>query len=358
MKGFVMFKKNLLVIVCLSLIGIAACSKKDDDHGAPPVFVTTAPVKTIAWQKSVQATGTLQAIQGAQLKSEVSGRVTKIYFKAGQVVHAGDPLIDINPSILLAQYNAAQANAQLQAANFQRAKKLYQQKIISKADYDNAFASAASTKSLADAAAANLAQARVKAPFDGTAGINLVNVGDYVALGVPLLNLQQLNKLRVDFSVPELYAGMVKVGDKVKLTIGDTGDTAVTGQVIGIDSAIDQTTRMLALQGIVSNDADHHLLPGGYTQVTLYYGPGTNYVEVPQTAVVDEDASHKVYILEGQKAKEIPIEVGERVGDQVIVKSGLKPSQVIITSGLIKLHDGASVIDEAAMAKMQAAKKQ
>jgi membrane fusion protein (multidrug efflux system) len=358
MKHFVMFKKNFLGIVCLSLIGMVACSKKDDGSSAPPVFVTTAPVKTIAWQKSVQATGSLKAIQGAQLRSEVAGRITKIYFKAGQVVHAGDPLIDINPSILFAQYKAAQANAQLQSENFQRAKKLYQQKIISKADYDNAFANAANTKSLADAAAANLAQARVKAPFDGTAGINLVNEGDYVGLGIPLLNLQQLDKLRVDFSVPELYAGLIKVGDKVKLMLGDTGDTIIAGQVTGIDSAINQTTRMLALQGVMPNDAEHHLLPGGYAQVTLYYGPSTSYVEVPQTAVVNEDASHKVYITENQKAKEVPIEVGERVGDQVIVKSGLKPGQVIITSGLIKLHDGASVIDETSMAKMQAAKKQ
>lgn len=351
-----MLRKSWMVFFCLAVFGLVACSKKEGE-GMPPVFVTMAPVKEQDWQASVQATGSLQAVQGAQIKSEVAGRVTKIYFTSGQSVHAGDLLIDINPTVLRAQYNAAEANAKLQESNYQRSKILYRQKVISKADYDNALANKENTKSLAEAAAASLAQASIHAPFDGTVGINLVNVGDYAAVGTPLLNLEQLDRVRVDFSVPENYAGKVKVGDKVSLASEDSDAKPVLGQVTGVDTAIDQTTRLLALQAIVPNDAAHHLLPGAFSQVTLFYGPVTQTLSVPQTAIVYDGKTHKVYVPENQKAKEIPIEVGERFSDQVIVKSGLKPGQVIITSGLIKLHEGSPIIDLASMSKMAPPKK-
>lgn len=337
------------VIVMLSALLFSACGQKSEE-GEPPVFVTIAPVKTQAWQNSVDATGTLNAIQGAELKAEVAGRITKIYFSPDQKVRAGDPLIDINPGILMAQLKLQQATEVLQNANFQRAKKLYRQGVISHADFDQAKANDAEAVANVNAAEANLAEAKVKAPFDGTVGISQLNVGSYVNLGDPLVSLEQLDPLRVDFSVPEAYAGKIFPGDKVELLLKDNGVETYVGKVTAIDSSIDQTTRMLAIRATVSNEK-LKLLPGGFAQVKLYYGPVQTVMTVPQDAVVNDGDAHEIYLVDKGKAKEVPITVGERFGDAIIIKSGVKPGNLIVTSGLVKLHDGATIIDVAAKPK-------
>ncbi len=350
-----MFKGKYLVLVFLSNL-LVACSQSGDQSG-PPVFVTMAPVKTQAWQSNVEATGSITAIQGSQLKSEVAGRITKIYFKPGQQVHLGDPLIDINPTVLAAQYKALQATAILQQANYARARKLYREKVISKADMDQALANKQTAEANASAAFASLAQAHLTAPFDGTVGVHLVNVGNYVSVGTPLVNLEELDHLRVDFSVPENYAGQVKMGDKVEVTLSDNNNQKVTGSVMGIDTAIDQNTRLLSLQALVPNTSEQSLLPGGFAQVKLFYGPVSQAVVVPQEAVVNDGAEHEIYKVVNQHAKAVPITVGERFDDSIIVKSGLKPGDIIVTAGMLKLHDGAMVLDTAMMQKMPQKKK-
>lgn len=331
--------------ISLSLL-LVACSKSQGPE-APPVVVETAPVEVQAWQDSVQATGTLKAIQGAEIRSEVAGRVTKIYFTSGQQVKAGDSLIDINPNVLAAQLKADQATAALQQANFKRAQQLYKQKFISKADYDQARANQDTAIATAKAAAASLAEAQIKAPFAGTVGINLINVGDYTAQGTPLLHLEQLDKLRVDFSVAEEYANQVAVGDKVELHLKNNGAQTFVGRVTGVDSAIDNDTRMLALQAVVPNTQAHTLLPGGFAQVKLYYGPSKQVLTVPQIAVAVDGDDHKVFKVVAGHAQSTPVTVGERFGDQVVIESGLQASDVIVTNGLVKVHDGAAVVNAA-----------
>jgi membrane fusion protein (multidrug efflux system) len=338
----------LFIAAIISCFLFAGCSKSGQGS-MPPAIVVTAPVKTQLWQNSINATGALSPIQGTQFKSDVAGRVTKIYFQPGQKIHTGDALLDINPTALAAQYKAAQATADLQQANYRRAKILYQQKVISRADFDTTLYNRDSAAASANAAAASLALAQIKAPFDGTIGIQLVNVGNYVAAGTPLFNLEQLDQLRADFQIPERYTAQVKNGDKFILSLKNdaTQDDQISGQITGIDTAINSETRMLALQGIVVNNPQHPLLPGNFAQVQLFYGKPYQVMTVPSIAVTEDGVSHKIYKVDKGIAHLVPVTLGQRFSDRIIIETGLQPGDVVVIDGLIKLHDGDAVANAA-----------
>ena len=348
-KGFFAF-----LTLCV-FSGLTACSK-GGQQGMPPAMVPLGAVKSQDWQSSVVATGTVNAIQGAQLKAEVAGRITKVYFTSGQTVHTGDPLIDINPLALEAAYKSAKATAVFNEANYRRSVILFHKKFISQQDMDTALSNKETSEAALHVAEANLAEAKVKAPFDGTVGINLVNVGDYVAIGDALFNIEQLNQLRIDFVVPENLSGFIHLGDRVVLTVKDNpGAPTYTGKVIGLDTAIDQSTRMLAVRAVFANDQkDTHILPGSFAEARLYYGPRTRVAILPQTAVVSDAEVNSVYLVDKGHAKLTPVKLGERFADQVVAISGIQPGAMIVTSGIVKVHDGDAVVDPAMMAAAMA----
>ncbi len=338
------------------LILLSACSKNNGD-GMPPAMVTLAPIKTQLWQPSFEAIGTVNAILGAQLKSEVAGRITQIYFQPGQQVHRGDSLLDINPAQLLASYHSAQADAALAQANLDRAVVLYHKKFIAKQDYETTLDKQKTALAALNLAAANLAQARITAPFDGTVGINKVNVGDYITVGTALLNLEELNQLRVDFTVPENLVGKVQIGDRVTLNTKDHASKALEGKVVGVDTAVDADTRMFSVRAIFDNTPDNKsILPGSFAEVTLFYGPGLPVMVVPQEAVVSDGDADSLFVAINGHAKLMPVKLGERFTDQVVVKSGVKPGDIIVTAGIVKVHEGMPVVDPVMMAAMAAKK--
>lgn len=336
-----MMKRNLkycsTIFALLCLFTLTACGHSDRD--APQkIVVDIAPVQTQSWQDSLKTTGTLSALQGVQFKSEVAGRVTKIYFHPGQKVHTGDLLLEINPAAVSARYNAAQAALVLQEANYRRAQLLYRQKVISQVDLDTALYNKDSALAAEKAAAANLDLAEVRAPFSGTMGIELITLGSYAVIGTPLFNLEKLDQLRVDFQIPERYTAQVKLNDKVILSPG------ISGHVTGIDTAIDPETRMLGAQAVIDNTGANTLLPGAFAEVQWFYGPERQVLFVPQTAILDEGVNHKIYKVVSGVAHAVLVTVGQRFNDQIIIQSGLKAGDEIVTNGLVKLHDGDKVV--------------
>lgn len=321
-----------------SILFIAGCGQSSKHAAGQKEVVEIAPVKMQSWQDNLKTTGTLSALQGVQFKSEMAGRVTKIYFHPGDKVQAGQMLLEINPANVEAQYHAAQAAAVLQQSNYHRAQLLYRQKVISQADLDTALYNKNSALAEEKSAQASLDLAEVKAPFSGTMGLALVNVGSYVAVGTPLFNLEQLDRLRVDFQIPERYANQAKVGDA--LTVAPS----ISGRVTGVDTAIDPATRMLGVQAVIENTSANTLLPGSFAEVQWFYGPVRQVLFVPQTAVLDEGVAHKVYKVTKGIAHAVPVSIGQRFNDQIIIQSGLKAGDQIVANGLIKLHDGDAVV--------------
>ncbi|MFI5205928.1 MAG: efflux RND transporter periplasmic adaptor subunit, partial [Candidatus Paceibacterales bacterium] len=229
-------------------------------------------------------------------KAETAGRITKIYVESGQKVKAGDPLFEINPGILQAQLASAQAQVELDSGNYDRAIKLAKRGDLSQQDLDTALANKNAAIANADAIKAQLTENIIRAPFSGTLGIRLFNLGDYINQGQSLINLQSLDPLRVDFVVPEQYANQVHVGDKLTIHNIAFPNKNFSGEVTAVDSAIDLSTRTLAVRARVPNP-DQKLLPGNFVQVSLSVGNPQPMVTIPQVAVVYEADANYVYTV-------------------------------------------------------------
>jgi len=311
--------------------------------GMPPTPVVAIAAKLQNWQQQVQATGSLNAFQGVMLKSEVAGRVTKINFSSGQTVKAGDLLLEIDPGILQAQLVAAQAKATLSSGDYQRAIELFKRGVLAKQDLDTALSTQNSDAANVDALKAQLAQNIIVAPFDGRLGLRLINLGDYISPGKPLVNLQTLNPMRVDFSVSENYLGQIAPGDKLQIQSDAFPNQIFTGNVKAIDSAVDPATRTISLRAIIANP-EGKLLPGSFVQVTLMAGKPQLLITIPQLAVVYDSAGNYVYVINhGHAAKKI-ISIVQQNDTQVAVTGNIKAGDQVITEGQLKIMDGAPVI--------------
>lgn len=331
---------NWMLCSALSL-ALAACGS-GPVMAPPPTGVAAVMVHAQPWRASLHTTATVMALQGAVLKSEVAGRVTQVGFQAGTNVAQGSVLFAINPAYVAAQLKVAQAQADLDLENYRRALKLYSEHVISKADYDRAKSAAKANQANVDAAQAALDQAVVRAPFSGQVGLNLVQLGDYVSVGQALVSLQQIDRLRIDFSVPEQYSDQLHLGDAVTVSARDGEHAAYAGSISAIDNSINQDTRLLAVRAELANP-QKSLLPGAFVAVTAFYGPQASVITVPQDAVVSAGMGDSVYRIVADKAVMTKITLGPRFADQVIVLSGLKAGDRVITSGQLKLQDGATV---------------
>lgn len=336
-----MLKKLSPILMMSVSLCLSACGSKSE-LAPPPMAVETVTVRLNHWQAHLQTTATVMALRGAVLKAEVPGRVTKVAFKPGDTVAVGALLYDINPLHLAAQLRMSQAEAELDAANYQRAMSLYAQHVIAKADFDQARSTAKTALAKVEAAQAELAQVSIHAPFTGKVGLDLVQEGDYVTAGQSLVSLQQLDRLRIDFSVPEQYSAWLQTSDPVLVKAGDSGTATYAGRVTAIDNAIDSQTRLLAVRATIDNP-QHSLLPGTFVNATLYYGPLLNVIMIPQTAVLNSDQGTIVYRVVAGKALMTPVKQGVRLGDRVIIDQGLKVNDVVMTAGQMKAQPGMPV---------------
>lgn len=336
--------KRILVILFWMLISspffLAQGSEKQPNP--PPIFVETILVQPSDHQQSMTATGTLKAIPGIVVRSEVAGRITKIYFKSGEPVIEGAPLIEINPEVAKSQLVQAQAEERLAELGYDRALKLYHSHYISKADFDKTQTDVVSTKAKTSQAEAKLHQMVIVAPFSGELGLSNVNVGDYVEAGQSIVNLQALDPIGVDFSIPEIYLSKVAVGQTVSLHSDAYPEELFQGQVVARESKVNQSNRTLTLRASIPNKTGK-LLPGEFVEVTLFMGASEKIIAIPQTAVSYSGEESYVYTIKNGKAKKAPVILGDRNGQTVIVKTGLTIGDEMIASGQLKVQDGASV---------------
>ena len=258
------------ILFCSLLFFVSNSLAKTSPQKMPPTIVTPITIKAQVWQDKIQSVGSLSAFQGVVLKPEASGRITKIYFKSGQIVKKGAPLIQLNDTIIKAQLQKAQALAILDKLNYQRYLQLYQKHFYDKADLDKALATLKGAQADVAQYQAQLQQTLISAPFAGKIGLVKISIGDFVNEGITeLVSLQQLNPLRVDFTVPGIYLREINNGDKVIVNINDQ---QYRGTIYAYDAAIDPDTRMLAVRAKIQNDR-YKLLPGAF--VTSSQSPST-----------------------------------------------------------------------------------
>ncbi len=360
-----MAKKVILAIIALlvvvGVIGgakgaqIAALIAKSKSMVPPPSTVTAAPAAESIWSDSLTAVGTVVAIQGIIVTSEMPGIVKDLRFESGQMVKKGDLLLRLDTGVESAQLASARASRSLAQLNLERAKKLEAAGVSPQAELDSARAQAKQTGAQVGNLSAVLNKKYIKAPFTGRLGIRQVDMGEYVTPGAPIVTLQDLTSVYVDFRLPQRR---VAVLSQPNLTVTATSDAFAKqkweGKIDVVDAAIDAASRNVRVRALFKNP-DEQLKPGMFVNIEVALPVQHKRVVIPATAVQYAPYGDSVYVVEdaknedgapaeGKSAKQVFVRLGEKRGDLVAVLSGLEAGQVVVTSGGFKLRNGAPIV--------------
>jgi membrane fusion protein (multidrug efflux system) len=321
-------------------------------QGIPPQGVSTTVAQMQPWQPSVEVVGNLRASSGANLASEVSGIVSAIHFESGALVKAGQVLIELNAAPQLAQLEQLKAAAALAQQNYQRDLAQLKVQAISQAAVDTDAANLKSAQAQMAAQQAVIAQKTIRAPFSGRLGIRQVDLGQYVGPGTALVNLQKLDPMYLDFTVPQTQISLIKVGEKISASTDALPGKTFTGRISAIEPQIDNATRNLKVRAHFSNAAGV-LLPGLFATARVGNGGPQQYITLPNSAVAYNPYGSTVFIVkdagkgkDGKPKLSVQqrfITTGLTRGDQVAVLSGLQAGDTVVTAGQLKLHNDAPV---------------
>lgn len=316
----------------------------------PPQTVSAAKVEAKTWTPGIRALGTARAANGVELAVETAGIIKQINFKPNQRVDQDTLLVQIDDSIDRADLQDVIAAVKLGEASFERAKTLTSRGYGTEASYDEVVARLATARSRQSRIQAVINQKALKAPFPGVIGIPRIDIGQYVQAGTVVATFQDLQSMKVDFTVPEQVASQVKLGQEVRLGVTE-GVLAFSGHVIGKDPRVDPKTRLVSMQAIVEDNKDNTILPGQFVHVEVVLPPEPNIVTVPQTAVITSLYGDYVYTIEQEEragkqisvVKQVFVKAGRRREGVVEILSGITPGQQVVASGQNKLQAGSAV---------------
>lgn len=325
-----------------------------DNMPIPPAVVTASPATADNWISEVTSVGTVSAIQGADLTTEVSGIVEKIYFENGSRVKAGDLIISLDTETDQAEIKTLKAAERLAELERDRVEKLWKSKSVSKAEYDQRQSQLEQAQAQVAAGVSRMRQKQLRAPHDGLLGIRRVNIGQYVNAGDPMINLQSLDAVFVNFSLPEQRFRDVHVGMVVNAGMDALDETTYHGKITAIEPVIDVDTRNFKVQATFANP-DQLLRSGMFARVSLNVGERHDVILVPRTAISFKPYGNSVYVLTESEQKDENgkplwdvkqrfVTTGEARGDLISITEGLLIGERVATSGLLKLRSGGTAI--------------
>ena len=303
--------------------------------------VEAVVIKPSHLDQKLIATGSVLANESLELRSEVSGKITRLAFNEGSYVRKGQLLVQINDEEIRAQLEKQKHNQKLNEDVEFRQRKLLEKEAISQEEYDNALNRLNTTIADLKLLEAQLEKSRVEAPFDGTIGLRYVSEGAYISPSTIIATLYNNSPAKIEFAVPGRYSPQVKQGRKIFFTIeGDTN--RYVGQVYAVEPRIDPETRTLKIRALADNSRGL-LLPGQFVKLELILDSSNNAMLVPTEAVVPEQGGKKVFVVQGGKAQEVRIEAGTRTDINLEVVSGLKMGDTVLTTGILQLRPGMPV---------------
>jgi membrane fusion protein, multidrug efflux system len=318
----------------------------------PPEAVTTAVASLQIWESLLPAVGSLAAVQGVTVTAELTGKVVQIAFTPGSRVKAGDLLVKQDTSSEEAQLRSAEAAAALAKLSVDRLSKLLAGRTIAQSQYDTAEAGYKQAIAQADTIRASIAKKTIRAPFAGRLGIRLVNLGQVLNEGEAIVSLQSLDPIFVNFSLPQQQLSSIKAGLAIRVTTDALPRETIQGQITAINPQVDAATRNIRVQATVAN-ADERLRPGMYVSVAVVLPGREKVLAIPATAVLYAPYSDSVFIVEDppEPNPDRPVKVvrqqfaqlGEKHGDFVAVRSGLKEGDTVVSTGVFKLRNGQTV---------------
>lgn len=319
----------------------------------PPTVVSSVMVTEQEWEQTLQSVGTLEAKQGVVVSADVPGRVTEILFSAGSEVEKGDPLIRQDTSSERAQLRAAEASVLLAKVNLDRVESLLKKSVSSQAEFDTASARYKEAVAQADNIRTIIDKKTITAPFDGRLGIRLVNVGSDLASGTPIVSLQAIDPIMVNFSIPQRQISQLAVGLPVNLESDAVPGEVFTGSISVVNPEVDTVTRSVRVQATLVNQSKK-LLPGMFAKVNVILPQKKSVLAVPSTAISFATFGDSLYVIEetpaeGEKAagftlKQKFVRIGESRGDFISIEKGIDANEKVVGNGVFKLHNGMSVV--------------
>ena len=318
----------------------------------PPDAVTTIVAGQEQWQATLNAIGTVAAVQGVTVSADLAGTVERIAFESGQAVHEGDVLALLDTRQEQAQLAAGQAQLELTRLNFDRMQGLLNEHVISRAEFEKATAEHQQAEARVGEIRATIDRKTIRAPFSGILGLRHVNLGQYMSGGTELVTLQSLDPIYVNFGVPQQNARDMRIGRSLRVTTNDASGGAFAGRITAIDSIVDEATRNVQVQATLANPQGT-LRPGMFVQTEVMLGATSAVVSLPASAISYAPYGDSVYVVTDMKnqngqtyrgVRQQFVKLGTTRGDQIAVVSGVKPGDEVVTSGVFKLHNGAAVV--------------
>lgn len=309
--------------------------------GMPPMRVNGIVVQPREFANKLAVTGSIEANEQIEVRSEISGLVRNISFQEGSNVSKGQVLLKIDDAELRAQLAQAQTRQSLAAENERRAGLLLKKEAISQEEYDVARADLKSAQAQSQLIQAQLSKTSIRAPFSGRIGLRAISVGGYLSPQTVVANLMSINPVKLTFSVPEKYSNQVKVNTPVTFTVAGSNEK-YTANVYAIEPGIDATTRTLQLRAKAENP-DGKVLPGSFANIELPLSVAENALLVPSEAIVPVQNGKKVFVAENGKAKEVKVETSTRTEKDVVITAGLQAGDTVLTTGIMTLKAGSPV---------------
>jgi membrane fusion protein (multidrug efflux system) len=344
----------VVVIAFVAILGLYKYSqiKKAMSQGytPPPEAVTTTVAKQEQWDTTLSAIGTVVAVNGVTLSADLPGVVEQISFDSGRTVGKGDVLVRLDTKQERAQLASAEAQRELARVQLQRSQKLQSAGIVPKETLDRAAADFTQAEAAIGEIRATIERKTIRTPFAGILGLRQVNDGQSLASGSPIVSLQSLQPVYVNFNIPQQQAGLLQKGGNISVT-SDAFAGAETGTISAFDSVVNEETRNIQVQAVFANSS-RKLRPGMYVEAQLAQGARMPVIALPVSSISYAPFGDSVFIVEDVKGpdgksyrgvRQQFVKLGGARGDLIAVVTGVKPGEEVVTSGVFKLRPGAAV---------------
>jgi membrane fusion protein (multidrug efflux system) len=374
-----MFLRILLVLLFLAaMIGGLAYLKYQQIQGEiamfsqpmPPSTVSAVTVEAVSWQPRLRAVGNVQAVQGVLVNNQVAGQVERILFESGDMVRVGQALVQLDTEVDAADLAGLLASLDLAETQLRRNRKLLKDRAVSQADLDEINAQVSQAKAQVQSKQALIDKKTIRAPFDGQLGIRRVNLGQFLAAGSAIAELEALDPVYVDYALPERHLAKLSVGQQVQITVTAYPDRTFDGRILAVSPAVDRETRNVQIRALFENP-ERLLRPGMFARVETLLPQKDKVLTLPREAVTFNTYGDSVFVIEEQSAGDADtaasgqpandaheaaggqgtrlvvqrrqIRTGDVRGDQVEVLDGLSEGERVVSAGQVKLRNGDAV---------------
>ncbi|MEW6718853.1 MAG: efflux RND transporter periplasmic adaptor subunit [Thermodesulfobacteriota bacterium] len=339
----------LAALAAVKILQIRAMVEQGKKMVPPPETVTVAAAAEESWEVSLSAVGSLVAVQGVTVAAETAGKVVEIAFESGGRAKKGDLLVRQDTSVEEAQLPGAEAQEKKTLSDLARDIEMLERNIISRADYDAAEAAHRQAVAQANSLRATIAKKAIRAPFAGRIGIRQANLGQFLREGDPVVTLQTLDPIYVDFALPQQELGRLRAGLPVRVSSDALPGREISGRITTVNPLVDAETRNVRVQATLENPGEA-LRPGMYVTARVVLPAREKVVVLPATSVLHAPYGDSVFVVEdagdgkgGKAARQLFVRLGEKRGDFVAVTEGLKKGEAVVSTGVFKLRNGQAV---------------